>query len=75
MEKWHRHIATADDLRRFQIEQQEDGVPVPTMNSIVSALRFFFTHTLDCPDLARRLVWLASSSLAPSKSSRAKGSP
>jgi hypothetical protein len=22
--------ATADDLRRFQIEQQEDGVPVPT---------------------------------------------
>lgn len=25
-------------------EQQEDGVPVPTMNSIVSALRFFFTH-------------------------------
>ncbi|WP_235969367.1 phage integrase N-terminal SAM-like domain-containing protein [Pseudorhizobium flavum] len=29
--------ATADDLRRFQIEQQNDGVPVPTMNSIVSA--------------------------------------
>ena len=51
--------ATADDLRRFQIEQQEDGVPVPTMNSIVSALRFFFTHTLDRPDLARRLVRLA----------------
>ncbi len=25
--------ATADDLRLFQIEQQEDGVPVPTMNS------------------------------------------
>lgn len=51
--------ATADDLRRFQIEQQEDGVPVPTMNSIVSALRFFFTQTLDRPDLARRLVRLA----------------
>src|ERR671913_1942508 len=51
--------ATADDLRRFQIEQQEDGVPVPTMNSIVSALRFFFTHTVDRPDLARRLVRLA----------------
>src|SRR5690606_14599108 len=30
--------ATADDLRRFQIEQQEGGVPVPTMNSIVSAM-------------------------------------
>ena len=50
--------ATADDLRRFQIQQQ-DGVPVPTMSSIVPALRFFFTQTLDRPDLARRLVRLA----------------
>jgi integrase len=50
------HTATADDLRRFQVGQQDDGVPVPTMNSIVSALRFFFTHTLDRPDFARRLV-------------------
>lgn len=31
--------ATADDLRRSQIEQQEDGVPVPTMNSIGRAVR------------------------------------
>lgn len=51
--------ATADDLRRFQVEQRDAGVPVPTMNSIVSALRFFFTHTLDRPDLARKLVRLA----------------
>ncbi|WP_245489486.1 MULTISPECIES: site-specific integrase [unclassified Mesorhizobium] len=51
--------ATTDDLRRFQIEQQDDGVPVPTVNSIVSALRFFFTHTVDRPDLARKLVRLA----------------
>jgi integrase len=29
------------------------------MNSIVSALRFLFIHSLDCPDLARRLVRLA----------------
>jgi site-specific recombinase XerD len=50
--------ATADDLRRFQVEQQDTGTPVPTMNSIVSALRFFFTHTLDQPDLARKLVRL-----------------
>jgi len=48
--------ATAEDIRRFQIEQSEAGVPVPTMNSIVSALRFLFTQTLDRPDLARRLV-------------------
>lgn len=48
--------ATAEDLRRFQVGQRETGVPVPTMNSIVSALRFLFTQTLDRPDLARRLV-------------------
>ena len=50
--------ATVDDLRRFQVEQRDAGVPVPTLNSIVSALRFF-THTLDRPDLARKLVRLA----------------
>jgi integrase/recombinase XerD len=48
--------ATAEDVRRFQVEQRELGVPVPTMNSIVSALRFFFIQTLDRPDLARKLV-------------------
>src|SRR6202007_3198347 len=51
--------ATADDVREFQIEQREAGVPTPTMNSIVSALRFFFTHTVDRPDLARKLVRVA----------------
>ena len=57
--------ATADDLRRFQVEQQEAGVPVPTMNSIVSALRFFFNHTIDRPDLARKLVRVAQSRKLP----------
>ena len=49
-------MATAEDVRHFQIEQNDAGVPTPTMNSIVSALRFFFTQTIDRPDLARRLV-------------------
>lgn len=48
--------ATADDVRRFQIEQRDAGVPTPTMNSIVSALRFFFTYTIDRRDLARKLI-------------------
>jgi integrase/recombinase XerD len=48
--------ATAEDLRRFQLKQTEDGVGVPTINSAVSALRFLFTTTLDRPDLARRLT-------------------
>jgi integrase/recombinase XerD len=47
--------ATAEDVRRFQVEQRDAGLPAPTMNSIVAALRFFFTHTLDRPDLARKL--------------------
>jgi len=51
--------ATADDVRRFQIEQRDAGVPTPAMNSIVSALRFFFTHTIDRPDLTRKLIRLA----------------
>ena len=48
--------ATPDDVRQFQIEQRDAGVPTPTMNSIVSALRFFFTQTIDRPDLARKLI-------------------
>ena len=51
--------ATPDDVRRFQIEHRGAGMPTPTMNSIVSALRFFFTHTIDRPDLARRLIRVA----------------
>ena len=63
-------VATAEDLRRFQLEQQESGVPVPTMNSIVSALRFFFTHTIDRPDLARKLVRISQPRKLPMVLSR-----
>ncbi len=59
------HTACAEDLRQFQIEQQDAGVPAPTMNSIVAALRFFFTHTLDRPDLARKLVRTAHARKIP----------
>src|SRR5450631_3265787 len=48
--------ATAEDVRRFQVHQRESGVQPPTINCRVSALRFFFTMTLDRPDLSRRLV-------------------
>jgi site-specific recombinase XerD len=50
------NTATGEEVRRFQIEQRDAGVPTPTMNSIVSALRFFFTYTIDRPDLARKLI-------------------
>src|SRR6202166_1791028 len=48
--------ATAEDLPRFQLHQRESGEQPPSINSAVSALRFFFTVTLDRPDLARRLT-------------------
>ena len=48
--------ATAEDLRRFQLHQRQNGMQPPSINTAVSALRFFFTVTLDRPDLARRLT-------------------
>jgi hypothetical protein len=48
--------AQAEDIRGFQVHQREIGVQPPTINGSVSALRFFFTVTLDRPDLSRRLV-------------------
>jgi hypothetical protein len=48
--------ATAEDLRLFQLHQTQIGMQPPSVNSAVSALRFFFTVTLDRPDLARRLT-------------------
>src|ERR1700677_4515335 len=49
-------LATPEDIRRFQIEQREAGMPAPAMNSHVAGLRFFFTITLDRPDLSRKLL-------------------
>src|ERR1044072_8116183 len=51
--------ATAEELRLFQLHQTQNGMQPPTINSAVSALRFFFTVTLDRPDLARRLLVVA----------------
>jgi integrase/recombinase XerD len=48
--------ATAEDLRLFQLHQTQSGMQPPSVNSAVSVLRFFFTVTLDRPDLARRLT-------------------
>ena len=48
--------ATAEELRLFQLHQTQSGMQPPSINSAVSALRFFFMVTLDRPDLARRLT-------------------
>jgi site-specific recombinase XerD len=48
--------ATAEDIRRFQVHQHEQGVSPSTINGAVSALRFLFAATLGRRDLARSLV-------------------
>ena len=48
--------ATAEDVRRFQLHLTESGVQPPTVNSSVSALRFFFSITLDRAEIARHLA-------------------
>jgi integrase/recombinase XerD len=47
--------ATAEDLRRFQVRELEQGGRPPKMNTQVSALRFFFGKTLGRLDLAHQL--------------------
>src|SRR5260370_18789349 len=49
-------MATAEDLRLYQRHQTRTGMQPASINSSVSALRFFFTVTLDRPDLSRRLT-------------------
>ena len=45
--------ATAEDLRLYQLHLTKTGVRPPTINSAVSALRFFFSVTVDRPESAR----------------------
>ena len=47
---------TADDIRRFQLMQVQQGAQPPKMNTQASALRFFFTITLGRADLAHQLA-------------------
>ena len=51
--------ATAEDLRRFQLHQTKSGSRAPSINSSVSALRFFYGVTLDQPELARLLTFVS----------------
>lgn len=51
--------ATAEDLRRYQLHLTESGVRPPSINGAVSALRFFFSVTLDRPEVTKRLTFVA----------------
>jgi site-specific recombinase XerD len=50
--------AIPEDLRRFQLHQTRADVRPPSINGSVAALRFFFTVTLDRPEMARHLTFV-----------------
>lgn len=62
--------ASAEEVRQFQVDQRDFGLSAPTMNSIISALRFFFTRTIDRPDLARKLYRVKHARALPTVLSR-----
>ena len=47
--------ATSDDLRRFQLHMAQRQISPWSINAAIAALRFFFTVTLERPDLVRLL--------------------
>jgi integrase/recombinase XerD len=51
--------ATAEDLRRYQLHLTESGVRPPSINGAVSALRFFFSVTLDRSEITKLLTFVA----------------
>ena len=51
--------ATAEDLRLFQLHLTETHVRPPTINGAVTALRFFFSVTVDRSDVTKPLTFVA----------------
>ena len=47
--------ATKEDLRRFQLHLAQQQISGGSINAAIAALRFFFTVTLEQPDLVRPL--------------------
>ena len=47
--------ATSEDLRRFQLHLAQQQIGAGSINAAIAALRFFFTVTLERPDLVRPL--------------------
>src|ERR1700730_2130495 len=50
--------AAPEDLRLFQLHQRQTGVGAPSINGSVAALRFFFTVTLNRPEMVRHLTFV-----------------
>jgi len=57
--------ASREDLRDYQLHVAEQKIGAATVNSAVAALRFFFTVTLERPDLVRHLTSVREPRKAP----------
>src|SRR6202162_6498508 len=57
--------AAPEDLRLFQLHQTQAEVRAPSINGSVAALRFFFTVTLDRPEMARHLTFVRGARRIP----------
>ena len=57
--------ATKEDLRRFQLHLAQQQISPGSINAAVAALRFFFTVTLERPDLVRPLTIVNKPRRAP----------
>ncbi len=57
--------ATSEDVRLFQVDMAKRQIGVPTINSAIFALRFFFNVTLERPDLVRHLTTVHKPRRAP----------
>ena len=49
------HLATADELRDFQLYLVNEGIAPGTLNATITGLRFFFETTLDSPERVRKM--------------------
>ena len=57
--------ATKEDLRRFQLRLAQQQISPWSINAAIAALRFFFTVTLERPDLVRPLRIVTEPRRAP----------
>ena len=57
--------ATSEDLRRYQLHLAKQQISSGSINAAIAALRFFFTVTLERPDLVRPLTIVNKPRKAP----------
>src|SRR3974390_1045936 len=57
--------ATSEDLRRFRLHMAQQQVSPWSINAAIAALRFFFTVTVEKPDVVRPLRTVTKPRRAP----------